>query len=146
MYTIGQISEMFQIPISTLRYYDKEGLFPEMSRSSGIRQFTDNEVETLRVIECLKRSGMEIKKIKQFMQWCAQGSSTYAQRRDMFLKQKEAVTAEIDELCKTLAMIEYKCWYYDQALAEGGEEQLLSRIPDGLPADIKAYYDLAHSG
>lgn len=145
MYTIGQISEMFGIPVSTLRYYDKEGLFPQMERASGIRQFSDNEVETLRVIECLKRSGMEIKKIKQFMQWCAQGSSTYAKRRDMFLEQKASVNAEIDKLCKTLAMIEYKCWYYEQAIAEGGEESLQKRIPDDLPTDIKAFYDLAHT-
>ncbi len=145
MYTIGQISDMFQIPISTLRYYDKEGLFPGIGRSSGIRQFSENEVETLRIIECLKRSGMEIKKIKQFMQWCALGSSTYTKRLDMFLEQKAAVNAEIDQLCKTLAMIEYKCWYYEQAIAEGGEEKLLARIPDELPADIRALYDLAHA-
>ena len=45
MYTIGQISEMFNIPISTLRYYDKEGLFPEMERKSGIRRFSEKEVD-----------------------------------------------------------------------------------------------------
>lgn len=71
MYTIGQVSEMFSLPISTLRYYDKEGLFPQMERSSGIRRFSERELEALRVIECLKRSGLEIKEIKQFMQWCA---------------------------------------------------------------------------
>ena len=65
MYTIGQISEMFNLPISTLRYYDKEGLFPQMQRQSGIRKFSENEVEALRVIECLKASGLEIKDIKQ---------------------------------------------------------------------------------
>lgn len=145
MYTIGQISEMFHIPVSTLRYYDKEGLFPGIERTSGIRQFSDNEVETLRVIECLKRSGMEIKKIKLFMQWSAQGSSTYAKRLEMFQQQKASVNAEIDKLCKTLAMIEYKCWYYEQAIAEGGEEHLRERIPDALPPDIKAFYDLAHA-
>ena len=57
MYTIGQISEMFQLPISTLRYYDKEGLFPDLERSSGIRRFSEKEIEALRVIECLKKSG-----------------------------------------------------------------------------------------
>ena len=76
MYTIGQVSEMFSLPISTLRYYDKEGLFPQMERSSGIRRFSERELEALRVIECLKRSGLEIKEIKQFMQWCAEGSGT----------------------------------------------------------------------
>ena len=64
MYTIGQVAEMFELPISTLRYYDKEGLFPEMKRVSGIRQFSEKEIEALRVIECLKRSGLEIKAIK----------------------------------------------------------------------------------
>ena len=61
MYTIGQISEMFQLPISTLRYYDKEGLFPDLERSSGIRRFSEKEIEALRVIECLKKSGLESK-------------------------------------------------------------------------------------
>ena len=64
MYAIGQVSEMFGLPVSTLRYYDKEGLFPEMERVSGIRKFSERELEALRVIECLKRSGLEIKDIK----------------------------------------------------------------------------------
>lgn len=81
MYTIGQIAKMFDLPISTLRYYDKEGLFPNMARSSGIRKFSESEIETLRVIECLKKTGMEIKDIKQFMDWCAEGPSTYTKRK-----------------------------------------------------------------
>ena len=64
MYTIGQISDMFNIPISTLRYYDKEGLFPDIQRRSGIRIFSDREVEKLRMIECLKKTGMEIRDIR----------------------------------------------------------------------------------
>lgn len=73
MYTIGQVSELFGLPISTLRYYDKEGLFPTIQRDSGIRKFGEKELEALRVIECLKKSGLEIKDIKQFMEWCVQG-------------------------------------------------------------------------
>ena len=102
MYTIGQVSEMFSLPISTLRYYDKEGLFPQMERSSGIRRFSERELEALRVIECLKRSGLEIKEIKQFMQWCAEGSSTYPQRHELFVQQMETVKAEMSRLEKTL--------------------------------------------
>ena len=83
MYTIGQISDMFNIPISTLRYYDKEGLFPDIQRRSGIRIFSDREVEKLRMIECLKKTGMEIRDIREFMLWCQQGAETYEKRRDM---------------------------------------------------------------
>ena len=61
MYSIGQVAEMFGLPISTLRYYDKQGLFPNMERVSGIRKFSEAEIEALRVIECLKKAGMEIK-------------------------------------------------------------------------------------
>ena len=74
MYTIGQVASMSGLPISTLRYYDKEGLFPDMARQSGIRKFSERELEALRVIECLKKSGLEIKDIKQFMQWCQQAA------------------------------------------------------------------------
>ena len=76
MYSIGQVAEMFGLPNSTLRYYDKQGLFPNMERASGIRRFSDQEIEALRVIECLKRAGMEIKDIRQFMDWCVEGPAT----------------------------------------------------------------------
>ena len=82
MYTIGQVSKKFGLPISTLRYYDKEGLFPNMQRISGIRKFDEKEIEALRIIECLKKSGMEIKDIKLFMELCVQGSETYLQRKE----------------------------------------------------------------
>ncbi len=144
MYTIGQISEMFNIPVSTLRYYDKEGLFPNMKRESNIRKFDDSEIETLRIIECLKKSGMEIKDIRRYMELCSRGSSTYAERKALFEKQRESVEGEIARLEKTLNMLKFKCWYYDQAIADGNEEHIREMLPDKLPADIQAVYDNAH--
>lgn len=145
MHTIGQVSEMFQIPISTLRYYDKEGLFPDMARSSGIRKFSETELEALRVIECLKKSGLEIKEIRQFMEWCSEGSSTYADRKRLFEARKASMEAKMRELEKNMAMIDFKCWYYEQALADGNEDRLNEMLPDKLPREIQALYDLAHS-
>lgn len=89
MYTIGQVAEMFDLPISTLRYYDKQGLFPQIIRESGIRKFSENEIEALRVIECLKKSGLEIKDIKLFMDWCAEGPATYSDRFQLIRNQKK---------------------------------------------------------
>ena len=137
MYTIGQVSEMFGLPISTLRYYDKEGLFPNIKRTSGIRRFGEAELETLRVIECLKKSGLEIKDIKQFIEWCGQGSETYPQRRDLFIRQKEQAEAEIARMNRVLAMLKYKCWYYEQAIKDGSEDRLKTLIPDHLPGGIR---------
>ena len=145
MYSIGQISEMFGLPISTLRYYDKEGLFPGMERKSGIRKFGEKELETLRVIECLKKSGLEIKDIRQFMDWCVEGPSTYALRKELFVRQKRTVEAEIAHMNKILDMLRFKCWYYEQAIQDGSEERIQSLLPSHLPEDIQKIYDNAHS-
>ena len=144
MYSIGQVSSLFKLPISTLRYYDKEGLFPGMQRDSGIRRFSEKELDALRVIECLKRSGLEIKDIKQFMEWCTQGSATYPQRRELFLKQKAQVEAEIQRLNRVLDMINYKCWYYEQAIKDGNEDRLASMAPQDMPEEIRRAYESAH--
>ena len=145
MYTIGQVAEMFHLPISTLRFYDKEGLFPDLNRKGNIRQFSDTEIEAIRVIECLKKSGLEIKDIKQFFEWVSEGSSTYANRKELFERRKTAVEEEIKTLEKTLAMLQFKCWYYEKALADGNEDAINEMLPDKLPAEIQKLYDKAHS-
>jgi DNA-binding transcriptional MerR regulator len=61
MYTIGEVSQMFNLPISTLRYYDKEGLFPDLERASGIRKFNDKTIEAIHVIECLKNPDWKLR-------------------------------------------------------------------------------------
>lgn len=145
MYTIGQVSEMFGLPISTLRYYDKEGLFPEMKREAGIRRFSEKELEALRVIECLKKSGLEIKDIKQFMQWCAKGSETYPLRKELFIKQKAAVEAEMEHMNQVLDMLKFKCWYYDEAIKDGNEERVQAMKPEDMPEEIREAYKNAHN-
>ncbi len=145
MYTIGQVAQMFHLPISTLRYYDKEGLFPNLERKGNIRQFSDTEIEAIRVIECLKKSGLEIKDIKQFFAWVSEGSSTYANRKELFEIRKTAVEEELKALEKTLAMLNFKCWYYQKALDDGNEDEINEMIPNKLPAGIQELYDKAHS-
>lgn len=144
MYSIGQVSEMFGLPVSTLRYYDSEGLFPNMMRVSGIRKFSDRELETLRVIDCLKKSGMEIKDIKQFMEWCSMGKETYPQRRAMFQRQRENIEAEIERMSRALDMLKYKCWFYDQAMKGVPEEEIHEMVPDCMPEEIQVAYANAH--
>lgn len=144
MYTIGQVAKMFGLPISTLRYYDKQGLFPKMERVSGIRKFSESEIEALRVIECLKKAGMEIKDIRHFMDMCVQGSSTYPQRKALFETQKERMEAEIERMNRTLDMLKFKCWYYAQAMRDGSEDAIPAMIPDQLPEDIRWAYENSH--
>lgn len=119
-YSIGEISEMLNISISTLRYYDKEGLLPLVNRTAGnIRVFDDTDLECLRMIECLKTTGMQLKDIKTFFQWCEEGDDTIDKRYHLFLQQKEKTEKQIEELQNALARINYKCEYYRIAKENG---------------------------
>ncbi len=140
-----EVSEMFHLPISTLRYYDKEGFFPDLKRKGNIRYFSDNEIEALRVIECLKKSGLEIKDIKQFFIWVTEGSSSYSKRKKLFENRKSAVEEEIKQLEKILAMLKFKCWYYETAMTDGNEDRITSMLPNHLPSEIQELYDKGHS-
>lgn len=142
MYLIGEISKKFDLPVSTLRYYEKEGLLINIKRNSaGVREFDDEDVNSLAVIECLKKSGMPLKDIKQFLDWCNAGDSTIKKRRDMFLKRKLDVEKQMEELQKVLDYIKYKCWYYDTAYNDNTEKNVSKLTVDEFPKDIKKSYE-----
>lgn len=131
-YTVKEISQMTGIPVSTLRYYDKRGLFPFLKRNElNSRVFGELDITSLQIIECLKKSGMKIDDIKKFSEWTLQGDSTLKNRLEMFVGQKAAVLNEIAELQKSLEIIEHKINYYQKAFAAGTEENL--RGNDKLP-------------
>lgn len=122
-YSITEAAEHFNMTPHTLRYYDKEGLMPFIERtSSGRRVFKESDMEALRIIECLKSSGMPIKEIKHFIEWCSEVDSTLQLRYDMFLERKASVEAQMEELKKTMEVIEHKCSYYKTALDSGTED------------------------
>ena len=119
-YTIGEISKQLNISISTLRYYDKEGLLPFVHRAAGnIRVFDDTDIECLRMIECLKNTGLPLKDIKQFFKWCEEGNATIEKRYDLFVQQKEKTEQQIALLQSALDRINYKCEYYRIAKENG---------------------------
>lgn len=121
-YSIGEVAKALNLTPYTLRYYDREGLMPFVERTSGgTRLFKESDIEALKVIECLKSTGMPLKEIKSFIDWCSEGDSTLRQRYDMFLERKATVEAQMEELRKTMEVIEHKCLYYKTALEAGTE-------------------------
>ena len=144
-YTIGQMAEKLGVAPSTLRYYDKEGLLPFVERTAGgIRIFSDGDLETLKIINCLKDTGMQIKDIRNFMAMVVEGDSTIDDRLELFRKRKEQVEKQMEELQKTLDIIQYKCWYYDTACEEGTEKNLRHDFESRMPDPIRDCYRNAH--
>lgn len=139
VYTIGEAANMIGVNSSTLRYYDKEGLLPKVNRSEGgNRIFGEEDFVWLRLVNCLKASGMSIKDIKQFIDWDMQGDATIQKRLEMFYRQKAAVEAQMAQLQQTLDTVNFKCWYYEQAAKAGTTKALANLSDEDLPKDILA--------
>ena len=135
-YTIKQAAALTNLTPVTLRYYDKQGLLPLVERrESGYRMFSEGDIAMLRVIECLKKSGMSIKDIRQFSQWVMMGDDSLQERYEMFLERKKAVEAQMAELQKTLDFINHKCWYYETAIEAGTEKIHFKEKTEKLPCE-----------
>ncbi|MBS9337278.1 MerR family transcriptional regulator [Fructobacillus parabroussonetiae] len=142
--TIGEVSKKSGLSISTIRYYDKEGLFPDLQRTSGIRQFSEQEINALEVIECLKKSGLSILEIRQFMDWTTEGAKTFANRKALFEQQKIEVEQQMAELKRVSNLLNYKCWYYDEAMKRGSEKEVRAIPFDELPKAIQEDFPFEH--
>ncbi|ANU09652.1 transcriptional regulator [Planococcus antarcticus DSM 14505] len=122
-YSISEVAKELNLSVYALRYYDKEGLMPFVERTdSGTRLFKESDIAALKIVECLKATGMPIKEIKHFIDWCSDGDSTLQKRFDMFMERKEIVKAQMEELKKTMEVIEHKAMYYKTALDAGTED------------------------
>ena len=122
-YSIGGASQKAGISASTIRYYEKEGLLPSIKRDkNGIRSFTDEDLQSLKIIECLKATGMPIKDIRKFINLCADGDNSLQERYELFLDRKAVVQKQISELKEVEKMIDFKCWYYKTAIEAGTEK------------------------
>ena len=124
-YTIKEMSELTGLPASTLRYYDKQGLLPNLRRDQNNRRiFSEDDYRMLRLIDCLKRSGLSIKDIRHFINLTGHGNIALAERLDIFRNRRELLKQEMADLQEVLSIIEYKCWYYEQACTLGDESAI----------------------
>lgn len=135
IYTVGEMAKKIGVAPSTLRYYDKEGLLPFVERSSGgIRVFKEADYEWLKVIECLKKTGMPLKGIKTFIEMAVQGDETIDERLELIRKQRDEVGRQIAELQETMDTLNFKCWYYETAKSAGTtavpREMKLEELPE----------------
>ena len=120
VYTVGEMAKRMGVAASTLRYYDKEGLLPFVERSpGGIR---------------LKSAGMSIGDIREYIRLAMQGDGTIDQRLALFKRQRETLLRQMAALQNTLDMLDYKCWFYEQAQAAGSIDAVKNLGEDALPA------------
>jgi len=144
-FSISEVAKKMNVTVPTLRYYDNIGLFKNLKKNNaGNRIFTEDDIEALRVIQYLKKSGMQLTEIKEFMNWCKEGNSTLEKRLNVFKKQKENVISEINKLKETLSLIEFKEWYYTEAIKDGTEEKVKNMSLENMPKEIQKEFKRCH--
>lgn len=118
-YSIKQVSEKTNLKAHVLRYYEREGLLPNVSRSeSGIRRYSQEDLEWLGLICCLKNTGMSIKQIREFVALSTQGNETLKQRCDMLMEHKKTVESQIEEMHNHLKKVTHKIQYFTSQYEE----------------------------
>ena len=144
IYTVGEAAKQLNVAPSTLRYYDKEGLLPFLERSgSGIRMFRDEDMAWLKMIDCLKKTGMPIKEIKHFMDCCTEGDATINERLSIITFQHQSVIKQMQVLQEMLDMLSFKCWYYETAKAAGTCSIFDTMTLDEVPEHFHKYLNPA---
>lgn len=117
MYTVKQVSEKMGISAYTLRFYDKEGLFPHVARGeNNVRLFSDADLEWVHIVQCLRDTGMPLAEVKEYIQLCLLGDATIPTRYQMVLDQVQRAEAELEAMRKRIDTLKRKVAYYDDLL------------------------------
>ena len=123
-YTISEAAQKTGLPPSTIRYYDKEGLLPNIKRKNGIRVFEDMDLRLMGLLTCLKNTGMPIKRIRDYVELTSKGDETLQERYEIIKAQRQFVLDQIEQLQYYLEELDFKDWYYNKALVAGSESAI----------------------
>lgn len=120
---ISEVSEQCDISADTLRYYERIGLLPPVNRNdSGIRDYSDLDVRRVEFIKCMRNAGLPIEVLIEYYGLVQQGDSTIEARKEILIEQRAELTTKMDELQKTLDLLNYKISVYENALVEKEQE------------------------
>ena len=109
MYTMKEVCQIIGWSYETLKYYCKEGLIPNVKRDkNNYRVFDENNIEWIKGLQCLKKCGMSLKDMRQYLDYCMQGPVSIPERVDMLNETKEDLERRLSEIQESLDYIEQK--------------------------------------
>jgi DNA-binding transcriptional MerR regulator len=114
---ISKVSELTGVSADTLRYYEKIGLIPTVTRSNnGIRDYQDIDIKRIEFIKCMRRAGLPVKALIEYIELVQQGNQTIELRKEILKTHREQFISKIKELQETLDLINYKIQVYEEAV------------------------------
>lgn len=134
-YTIGEAAKHFGIAASAIRYYDSLGILPGLKRKGSVRIFDERDMERLKLIECYKLSGMNMREITSLCSMIDEKRDA-GKRREIFHNKHSEILRMIEDLRSTEKILRYKCWLYDKAVEMGLDDVAKVLELCELPPDI----------
>ena len=127
IYTMMQVCKEADLTYQTLKFYCNEGLIPNVKRDKNNRRiFDERNVKWIKDLVCLKKCGMSIQEMKEYLDLCLQGKGTIPQRKEMLKKKQESLRRSIQELEDSAAYIDWKQNFYDEVLS--GKRPYISNL------------------
>lgn len=118
MYTMMQVCKETDMTYQALKFYCNEGLVPNVKRDKNNRRvFDERDVKWIKDLVCLKKCGMSIQEMKEYLELCLQGESSIPHRKEMLAEKQKALRATIQELEDSVAYIDWKQNFYDEVLS-----------------------------
>ena len=131
MYTMMQVCKETDMTYQALKFYCNEGPIPNVKRDKNNRRvFDERDVKWIKDLVCLKKCGMSIQEMKDYLALCLQGQSTIPQRQKMLDKKREALLTSMEELKGCVNYIDWKQNFYNDVLS--GKRPYVSNL---IPAE-----------
>lgn len=129
MYTMMQACREVGMSYQTLKFYCNQGLVPNVKRDKNNRRvFSENDVEWIRSLSCLKRCGMSIDEMRQYLELCLEGPSSIPSRKEMLARKRGDLVESMAQMQASIDYIDWKQGFYDDVLA-GRTEYRSNLVP-----------------
>ena len=128
---IAEVSEQCDISPDTLRYYERIGLIPPVNRTkSGIRNYDGIDLKRVEFIKCMRSAGLPIEVLIEYVSLVQQGDQTSKARKEILVKQRAQLAARMEEMQKTLDLLDHKIEVYENALLKEEKEIVQTEEPE----------------
>lgn len=118
--TIKEVSERYQISQDTLRYYERTGMIPRVTRTAGgIRDYQEEDLGWVEMALCMRSAGLPVEAMARYVKLCQEGDGTIPDRLKLLERQRDVLLEQKRQMDETLKRLEYKISRYEEAARTG---------------------------
>ena len=118
--TIKEVSEKYDISSDTIRYYERIGMIPEVTRTaSGIRDYQESDLSWVELVICMRKAGVSVESLIEYVKMCMQGDTTFSARLHLLQEEKEKLEEQRSQLETAMKRLDYKISRYQRAVDTG---------------------------